>query len=85
MSGNKAPMRLDDFERVAHEVRLLAQERTCCPHHAGETLMLVLAGFALDDTDDDPHQAAAKILREAKRFAHAVRTGQFRMNRSRPS
>ncbi|HEY0684683.1 MAG TPA: hypothetical protein VGD45_20270 [Steroidobacter sp.] len=71
-----------DIERVAHEVRLQIQQSTCCPLHAGEVLMHVLAGFALDDANDNPHQAAATIMRGAKEYAQRVRTGRFVVMRS---
>lgn len=71
-----------DVERVAHEVRLLIQQSTCCPLHAGQVLMHVLAGFALDDANDNPHKAAATIMKGAKQYAQLVRTGGFVVMRS---
>lgn len=70
-----------EVERVAHEVRLVIQQRTCCPLHAGEVLMHVLAGFALDDASDNSHEAAATIMRGAREYAGRVRAGKFRVLR----
>lgn len=81
MSANQT-MSPADVERVAHEVRLLIQQSTCCPLHAGDVLMHVLAGFALDDANDNPHKAAATIMKGAKQCAQRVRTGRFVVMRS---
>lgn len=72
-----------DVDRVAHEIRLQIQAKTCCPHHAGAVLMRVLAGFALDDAGDDKIAAAATILQAATDVARRVRLGEVAMLRSK--
>lgn len=71
-----------DVERVAHAIRLEIQQRTCCPSHAGDVLLLVLAGFALDDANDNGIQAAATIMCGAKQVAGKVRSGRFKVLRA---
>lgn len=83
MTDQQQQMSPADVERVAHEIRLQIQRTTCCPLHAGEVLMRVLAGFALDDANDNPHKAAAAIMKGAKQYAQLVRTGGLVVMRSR--
>lgn len=75
-------MTQNDVERVAHEMRLRIQASTCCPQHAGDVLLHVMAGFALDDASDNAHAAAATIMRGAKQIAGKVRAGQFKVLRA---
>jgi hypothetical protein len=70
-------------EQVANELRVLLRERTCCPEHAGQVLLHVMAGFCLDDADDDRHRAATKLRRAAKVLADDIAAGRFLVMRTR--
>jgi len=79
--GRRPQMTPADVERVAHGVRLQIQQATCCPRHATDVLLLVLAGFALDDAGDNAHQAAATLVKASKQLASRVRSGQLKVLR----
>ena len=74
-------MTLAEMESLAHELRVLVTERTCCPAHASDVLLWVLAGFALDSAEDCPSGAAEQLLAGAKQVAHQLITGQFKIVR----
>lgn len=71
------------IETIANEIRAVIQERTCCAAHAGEMLMFVMAGFALDDAEDDRAAAGVMIRREADALAKRIEGGTYTMVRGR--
>jgi hypothetical protein len=81
-SQEQSAMTPQDVEVLAHNLRLYIQSETCCPHHAGEVLLRVLAGFALDDAEDDKHEAAATLVKGVKQCANKIRSGEFSMLRT---
>lgn len=69
------------IEQLANELRVLLQQRTCCPKHASELLLMMMAGFAMDDANDDRHKAASMIRREAKALASQIEAGRYNVLR----
>ena len=67
----------EEVELLAHELRLLIQRRTCCAEHAGDVLLHVMAGFCLDDAQDNPKLAAMTLTKAAAKLAKDIRAGQF--------
>ena len=81
MRDPEQPMAVDEITSLAHELRSLIQTRTCCPAHAGVVLMLVCAGFALDDADYDNHLAAKRFSESAKSLTSDLKAGRIKMAR----
>lgn len=79
--SDRTPMTHDDIERVANELRQCLQDRTCCPWHAIQVCMTVLAGFALDDAENDLSKAASNIRAVLRSFAAEIERGRFAMVR----
>jgi hypothetical protein len=80
MSGET--MTESEIEALSNEVRRLLQQRTCCPHHAGDVLLCVMASFALDDAGDDIERAARTVQRSAKNLSKHIRKGAFKLLRA---
>jgi hypothetical protein len=72
----------EQMDALAHEMRLLLQERACCPGHASAVCVRMLAGFALDDADDNTTKAAATLTRVAHQIAGEIRRGKYFMVRT---
>lgn len=66
---------------LSNEIRAEITKRTCCPLHAGEVLLMVMAGFALDDAGDDHLKAARTVERGARELVKLLRSGQFQVLR----
>ena len=81
-SAETVTMTHQQIEQLVNELRIAIQGRTCCPEHAGEVLLMVMAGFALDDAGDNRNKAAAAIRRAAKDLANKIETGQFAILRT---
>lgn len=75
-------MTAQQIEVLANELRVLIQKRTCCPQHAGDVLLQVMAGFFLDSASHDRHQAAAAVRRAAKAVAEDIAVGRYAVIRS---
>lgn len=71
----------NEVERLANELRAEITKRTCCPLHAGEVLLLVMAGFALDDAGDDHLKAARTMERGARELVKLLRSGNLQVLR----
>lgn len=71
----------NEIDLAAHQMRTWLQEHTCCPSHAADVLLLVLAGFTLDDADDNVHEAAATLKRVSRDLAERIRKGEIAMAR----
>lgn len=67
----------EQIELLANELRVTIQQRTCCPEHASELLLMMMAGFALDDAGQNRHKAAAALRRAAKQLASQIETGKY--------
>lgn len=78
---HRQPMTSEEISVEVNRIRVDMQASTCCPHHAADVCMRVLMSFALDDTDDNPHQAAATLVRAAKEMAQQIRSGRFAVQR----
>lgn len=72
-----------EIEDVANELRVMLQQRTCCPVHAGDVLLVIMAGFALDDTRGNLVKAAASIRRAAQGLARQLESGRYSVARVR--
>lgn len=70
------------IEILANELRLLIQQRTCCPQHAGDVLLQVMAGFCLDSASSDRHKAASAVRRAVKALANDIELGRYTVIRS---
>lgn len=66
-----------DIELLANELRLTIQASSCCPLHASEVLMHVMASFVLDSHGDSATRAAAEFTRAAQVFASRIRRGDY--------
>lgn len=73
----RPPMTDAEMMQLANDVRRLLQQQTCCPLHAGEIILHVIAGFVLDDTKDDREKAAAMLTRIANIVALDLRAGRY--------
>lgn len=77
----KVTMTGAEIEQLANELRVVIQHRTCCPEHAGELLLMMMAGFALDDARQDRFKAAATMRRAVKGLANQIEQGKYTLVR----
>lgn len=66
-----------DIVGIAEQVRALLQRQGCTPTQATEACVQVLAGFALDDANDNVFRAAATVRRVSEARADQIERGVF--------
>jgi len=77
-------MTSDEVDALSNELRAQIQERTCCPAHAGDVLLQIMASFVLDGAQDDNQKAAREVERVAKNLAKRIRAGKYVVTRMKP-
>jgi len=82
-ADERATMSEAEMEQLANELRLVLQDRTCCPGHASSVCFRMLAAFALDDANDNRTKAAATLTRTAQQLAKEIRRGTYYVLRSK--
>jgi hypothetical protein len=80
--GEVNPMTPAQLEHLANAVRVSLQNRTCCPKHATDVLLHILASFALDSGQNDPQKAARIFERAASNLTKRIRRGEFTLVRA---
>lgn len=71
-----------EVQALANELRITLQQRTCCPRHAADVCLHILAGFALDDADQNTAVAARGLTNAAAGLASKIRRGAFVLRQS---
>jgi len=74
-------MTREQIEVLANELRAQLRVSTCCAPHASAVCLHALAGFALDDANDNAQEAARTLVLAAKAIACDLRAGKFRVMR----